>query len=125
MRDKNLKTILPFLADDLVLRNGGLEILPCTCPPGGPCLGIEDEPPDPDFVIVVNSVGEAMSEPSWRDLDAGPDGFEPEFFVTEEGAEELERQDNRDAVANLGQIVDNMVYIVGMYTGLVQQTDEG
>jgi hypothetical protein len=132
MRDQHLHTILPFLADDLAKR-GGIEILPCTCPPGGPCLGSEDEASnDPDFVIIIDTLGQAMAEPSWRDLDttqdsglAGLGEFAGSLFVTEEEEEELERQENRDAVSQLGGIIDNMVYIVGMYTSLVQKTVEG
>jgi hypothetical protein len=118
MRDLSPLTVMPFLADEPAQR-GGVEIIPCSCPEGGPCLGLKDAPSslDPDFVIIVNSVGDAMAEPSF---DPGMAGFEPSFFVTEEGLEEMEREEDRAQVEQLGEIIDNMVYIVGMYTGLVQ-----
>jgi hypothetical protein len=119
MRDPFLNIVLPFLADEMSKK--GVEIDPCTCPTDGPCLGTED---GPEAMLVI----QAMNDDFGFDPAAAgfvmPD-YTDDFELTDEGAEELERQDNRDAVAHLGGIIDNMVYIVGMYTALVQNKVEG
>ena len=127
MRDPFLNTSLPFLANELAAK-GGIDIF-CTCPPDGPCFGTEDEPVTIVFIQALNDDeddnGSGPADlPNDDDLDddfdADEDGEEFEFELTEEGQAELERVENREEVASLGKTIDNMVYIVGMYTALVQ-----
>lgn len=125
MRDPFLNTILPFLANDLAAR-GRIEIIPCTCPPGGPCLGTEDEPVTLVFIEALNDDeddnGSApAAEPGDDEFDEDFDDEEDfEFELTPEGIAEIEREQDRQEVAHLGKIIDNMVYIVGMHAALVQ-----
>lgn len=129
MRDPFLNTILPFLANDLAAR-GGIEIIPCTCPAGGPCLGTEDDVEAEAIRTILvfglsNDDDDSNSGPAAHlsdedDLDDLDDEEEFEFELTPEGIAEIEREQDRQDVAHLGKIVDNMVYIVGMYSALVQ-----
>lgn len=128
MRDPFITTVLPFLADDLAAR-GGIEIIPCTCPTNGPCLGTEDDLPE--IILVFQPVNEDEDDngsgpadlPGDEDFDDDLDNDEDdefEFELTDEAIAEIEREQDRQEVAHLGKIIDNMVYIVGMHAALVQ-----
>jgi hypothetical protein len=121
-------TVLPFLADELAAK-AGIEIIPCTCPAGGPCLGLEDEPVATIMIFTAESdeddneggASGLLDDP--EDLDDDLDNDEDdnfEFELTPEGMAEIEREQDRQDVSHLGKIVDNMVYVVGMYSALVQ-----
>jgi hypothetical protein len=124
MRDPFLSAFLPMLAAGLN-QSGAEALTPCGCPPGA-CLGLDGDDEasnDPTFVIIIDTIGDIMSEP---EMDAGAAGFDPDSFeLTDEAQEELERQDDRAQVEHLGTIIDNMVHIVGMYTALIQDKVEG
>jgi hypothetical protein len=125
MRDPYLASVLPFLLSELAQR-GAEEPAPCDCPPGV-WLGLNNDEAsdDPDFIIIIDTLSDIMSERP-DVLDAGPAGFdEDQFELTEEGQEELERQENRAEVEHLGKIIDSMVNIVGLYTVMVQEKVEG
>ncbi|WP_316207503.1 hypothetical protein [Bradyrhizobium sp. SZCCHNR3118] len=139
MRDPFLNVVLPFLADELAKRG---ETPDCSCPSDGPCLGDENQP---NIILVIQAMNADEDEGGF---DPGSMGFMPfpgfttdqllddpddlddedevedfedgEFVITAEGIAELERQQKREAVEHLGKLIDNMVYIVGMYTSLVQ-----
>jgi hypothetical protein len=121
-------TVLPFLADELAAK-AGIEIIPCTCPAGGPCLGLEDEPVATILIFTADSDEDdneggpsgLLDDP--EDLDDDLDNDEDdnfEFQLTPEGIAEIEREQDRQEVSHLGKVVDNMVYITGMYAALVQ-----
>ncbi|BBB99684.1 MULTISPECIES: hypothetical protein [Bradyrhizobium] len=126
MRDPFFTTVLPFLADDLAAR-GGIQIADCNCPPDGPCLGLEDMP---EVVVIVQAMndddfddGSGAAEPPYDPFDDNfddDDDFEDDDVISEEELAAIEREENRQAVDHLGGVIDNMVYIVGMYTSLVQ-----
>ncbi|WLB04137.1 hypothetical protein [Bradyrhizobium elkanii] len=123
MRDPFFTTVLPFLADELAAR-GGIQIADCNCPAGGPCLGLEDEP---DAIVIIQAMndddfddGSGAAEPPYNPFD---DNFDDDFdddVISEDELAAIEREENRQAVDHLGGVIDNMVYIVGMYTALVQ-----
>ena len=124
MRDPFLNIALPFLADELAAKDG-VEVEPCSCPTDGPCLGLED---GLEVILVIQAMNDDAGDPGPAGIDFEPpyhDSFDDEFELTGEGQEEVERLENRDAVADLGKIIDNMVYVVGMYTALVQNKVEG
>jgi hypothetical protein len=121
--------VLPFLADELAAK-AGIEIIPCTCPAGGPCLGLEDEPVATILIFSVDSDEDdndgGPSDPMGDehdfddDLDDDDDDEDFTFQLTPEGIAEIEREQDRQEVSHLGKVVDNMVYITGMYAALVQ-----
>ena len=89
---------------------------------------VEDEPVTIIFISALNEdeddngsgpADQPLSDED--DLDDDLDDDEDfEFELTPEGIAEIEREQDRQDVAHLGKIVDNMVYIVGMYSALVQ-----
>ncbi|WFU52205.1 hypothetical protein QA639_21090 [Bradyrhizobium pachyrhizi] len=125
---RHLSFPFPLLADQIAAR-GGIEIADYNCPPGGPCLGLEDGPGIPDAIVFIQAMnsdddfdnGSGAAEPPYHpSFDDEFDNDHDDDVLSDDEMKEIEREENRETVDHLGGIIDNMVYIVGMYTSLVQ-----